>query len=1040
MLVICLCAAVFVPASAARSEVPATARVVREEALRPNRSPAGRPLPLLGHWHRMTTPPSWQVEMIRKGHPFLPWISYHRGMRPERIAEQYGDALATLREWNLPIVLLTGGQWEADFYRKEEYLEAPADKTGATVGLDGKKLKSVSPFSPVQPWRELGVKWTDNPACRKFQELYPDPPLVFFLTNNEAHDLGWSEVEKSKRYMDTYGPGRSDDFKRKVVRGGWAARYGALVEGMKVGLPADGWRQNCRIIAYNGFRQPWWDGAVPSAYDNHWQPTKKAFHAYSCQAEMMNLHFMKPRRLEDDPDFWLEVIFWDGDGGKAIRYEDLGVAYTPELYGGWNQYALWTVTPRVAREWRGSAYRRDAGWWPYFATIIRAVGLVHADPVLKRFWRRGDLVANPGAENPVTHGIPKPLQSRDRWYHLPTNLDPPRPWEAETRIPVYTLARVLGEAPNREWLLYAHAPVGEDRRNVEVTIPGYRTVTVDVRVGGSFYHLKEADGSVVPVGDLGQVISASNAAPTAHDDDYAIAGRETLTTTVMRFSGIPGVLRNDRDDEGDPLTAELVQGPRHGRLTFRENGTFAYTPEKGYDGVDSFTYCTRDLKQTSEPADVEIRVTDGLARVIDDGDAGYGETARWLTKDGAGGMGGSIAYFPAGRLGGSTATWTFADLPAGQYDVFATWPLFSYSRPSRVPLDILDGATSRAKVYVNQDAEPEGETVDGRPWQRLANVKVASGTLKVVLGTAARGRWVVADAVRIVPAGGGEARVIDNEDAGFTRQPGWLLHDQGFEGDARYLRGTKKREAEATARWAFDGLEPGVYELFATWPAGVSRMPVNYSVFCGNTPKGTVRIDQGRRPDDLLARDTLWASLGAFVVEARSIRVVLSNVGAKENVMADAMALLRGERRVGVLLDDADERFTSTVKTKTIDRAFRGRAQRFPAKRIDPKIPPARWKVRDLPAGRYRVMATWFANGNHCRQSVYRVTSGGTVLVTATVDQSAKPQGPRFEGAVWQKVGILQSGGGPVAIHLTAPTNAEGHVVADGIWLRPVEE
>ena len=890
--VACMFAGVLCTDSVANDEIPRAAKVVREEALRPNRGPEGRPLPLLAHWHRMTMPPSWQIEMIRKGHPLLPWISYHRGMSAERVAEEYGEALATFRRWNLPIVLLTGGQWEADFYGSDEYLEAPADETGATLGLDGKMLKSVSPFSPVEPWRELGVKWTANAGCRKFQQVYPDPPLMFFLGNNEARDLSWNDVEKSKRYMAEYGPGRSDEFKRKVVHDGWGERYGALVAGMKAGLANGEWRSNCRVIAYNGFRQPWWDGAVPEAYDNHWQPTKKAFHVYSCQAEMMNLHFIKPQRLDDDPDFWVEVIFWDGDGGKAVQYEELGIAYTPELYGGWTQYVLWTATPRVAREWRGSAYRRDEGWWPYFATIIRAVDLVHADPVLKRFWRRGELVANPEVENPVTHGIPEELQGCERWYRLSTNLDPPQPWKQETRLPVYSLARVLGDAPKREWLLYAHAPLGKALQDVEVSVPGYSTVTIDVNVSGSFYHIKEVDGSVTPVGDVRQAISPSNAAPVAHDDHYAIAASETLATSVMRFSGVPGVLRNDRDEEGDPMSTELVDAPSHGKLEFHEDGTFVYVPARGFEGIDSFSYRTRDLKQTSEPATVRIRVTGGLERVIDDGDPGYSETARWATTDGVGGVGGDIAYFPAGRLGGSSATWTFTDLPAGQYDVFATWALFSYQRPTKVPLEILDGATSRAKVHVNQEEEPQGEKVGGFPWQKLATVRIDSGTLKVVLSTAAQGRWVVADAVRVVPAGGGKVRVIDNQDAGFTEQPSWLLHDEGFGGDSHYLRGTKDREREATASWVFEGVESGVYELFATWPAGVSRMTVRCTVFAGEQPKGNVQIDQSRQPADLLARDTLWASLGQFVVEGGSLRVVLSNLGSKENVMADAMALL----------------------------------------------------------------------------------------------------------------------------------------------------
>jgi proline racemase len=66
-------------------------------------------------------------------------------------------------------------------------------------------------------------------------------------------------------------------------------------------------------------------------------------------------------------------------------------------------------------------------------------------------------------------------------------------------MPVFTLARVIGEKPRREWLLYAHAPMG-DRTGVEVAIPDYGPVRVDVSLGGSFYLVSEADRSVTAVG------------------------------------------------------------------------------------------------------------------------------------------------------------------------------------------------------------------------------------------------------------------------------------------------------------------------------------------------------------------------------------------------------------------------------------------------------------------------------------------------------------------------------------------------------------
>ena len=54
--------------------------------------------------------------------------------------------------------------------------------------------------------------------------------------------------------------------------------------------------------------------------------------------------------------------------------------------------------------------------------------------------------------------------------------------------------------------------------------------------------------------------------------------------------GCPGVLANDTDVGGNPLTAAMVAGPSHGTLTLNSNGSFTYTPTANYNGPDSFTY------------------------------------------------------------------------------------------------------------------------------------------------------------------------------------------------------------------------------------------------------------------------------------------------------------------------------------------------------------------------------------------------------------------------------------------------------------------
>ena len=94
--------------------------------------------------------------------------------------------------------------------------------------------------------------------------------------------------------------------------------------------------------------------------------------------------------------------------------------------------------------------------------------------------------------------------------------------------------------------------------------------------------------------------------PTAGNDGgggtFATSEDGTLTVPA------PGVLGNDVDPDGDPLTAVLVTGPAHGTLTFNPDGSFVYTPAANYAGPDSFTYTVSDGDQTSAPATVTLTV------------------------------------------------------------------------------------------------------------------------------------------------------------------------------------------------------------------------------------------------------------------------------------------------------------------------------------------------------------------------------------------------------------------------------------------------
>src|SRR5690606_23024145 len=101
----------------------------------------------------------------------------------------------------------------------------------------------------------------------------------------------------------------------------------------------------------------------------------------------------------------------------------------------------------------------------------------------------GRLVANESGRHPYQTIVPDEYENRSRWFLLETSVDPPQ-FKLYTHVPVFALALVKGNAPKREWLIYAHAPMG-DRKNVEITVPGYGKAVGDVSVGGTFIRVKE---------------------------------------------------------------------------------------------------------------------------------------------------------------------------------------------------------------------------------------------------------------------------------------------------------------------------------------------------------------------------------------------------------------------------------------------------------------------------------------------------------------------------------------------------------------------
>ncbi|MCQ2060298.1 MAG: tandem-95 repeat protein [Fibrobacter sp.] len=92
---------------------------------------------------------------------------------------------------------------------------------------------------------------------------------------------------------------------------------------------------------------------------------------------------------------------------------------------------------------------------------------------------------------------------------------------------------------------------------------------------------KTATFSVIPVND----------APIASSQSYTTREGEAL-----KVSAKEGLMSGVKDADGEkPASVQMVQKPRNGKVTLNErDGSFEYVPNKGFSGLDEFTFKVKD--------------------------------------------------------------------------------------------------------------------------------------------------------------------------------------------------------------------------------------------------------------------------------------------------------------------------------------------------------------------------------------------------------------------------------------------------------------
>ncbi|PZE73248.1 hypothetical protein DEJ27_02005 [Curtobacterium sp. MCPF17_018] len=274
------------------------------------------------------------------------------------------------------------------------------------------------------------------------------------------------------------------------------------------------------------------------------------------------------------------------------------------------------------------------------------------------------------------------------------------------------------------------------------------------------YSANDADGTAA----FARVVI--DVAPVAKDDKATTTAGKTV-----RVAG-HGVLGNDH---GDALTVVAVGKARHGKATIAADGTFVYTPAKGFSGTDTVTYRAQD--STEQQVDATVTITVGIAAADDTGhtvsgtpvardarhglladDQGTGLTAAPARKPAHGTVSiqrtGAYVYTPAaGFTGTDTFTYTVTDASGQKATATATMTVVA----AAVATD--DSATGIVGHRVVVDPLDNDSATGGAAFEpgTLHLLHPESGTPTDRVVVADQGTWTIHD-----------GRVVFTPEDGFT--------------------------------------------------------------------------------------------------------------------------------------------------------------------------------------------------------------------------------------------------------------------------------
>jgi len=421
---------------------------------------------------------------------------------------------------------------------------------------------------------------------------------------------------------------------------------------------------------------------------------------------------------------------------------------------------------------------------------------------------------------------------------------------------------------------------------------------------------------------------------------------------------------------------------------------------------DTLSFSNND--DDENPFTIDLTAQLAGSSIIDDGDMGYADSGN--LSGFSQGFKGDIRQASPGTTPRS-ATWSFEDLPAGVYRVSATWTPFS-NRATNAPYTIAGGSP----ILVNQQLAPSnaastaaGSVVSdsGAFFADLdSSFSFAGGTLVVGVSNAGANGNVIVDAIRVARVSGPEANVFDDTTglgvaSGSTVDFGDQLTNTAF--TRSFSISNPGTETLTLGSPMFSNAD---FQLMGAFPT---------SVGAGSSASFVVEVSDTSTPG------TFTSMLSFTSNDSDESPYVL-------HLTADVFAAL--------VIDDGDSPgYTDSANMVRWQQGFQQDVREAVAGGTPQS---ATYTFTNLPAGMYRVSATWTPFSNRATNAPYTIDGGAPILINqqlAPSNPASTPEGTTVVHAGFSFADLDSSfsfAGGTLTVGVS-DTGANGNVIIDAI-------